>query len=791
MVINTLRTQGVSHKDKLLPQSPNIDWMSVILAWGLVLIVIRRLLVTNWTDDLYLIAYIANLAFLLGFFLGFSRFRRPTLIFFALTYGIFFIGWRLGLLQSSTPLWIEKVSMIFARLEIIFRRISINQPVYDNLLFLLLMMTLFWVIGLNTSYSLVRSKHVLRIIVPLFATLIVIHTYDPLIPSRNGYLYFFSFLAVLLIGRLFYLQQKEIWKQRQFYVPPQLSSEAFQFTIGVVCLLLVLAFLLPSNRAQLKAIARAWEKAKEPFQSLRKNFENAFSSLRVTSQIPTEFYERTLNLGRGNVLSEDEILTAIAQSKLPAETRLYWRSRVYDQYENGQWTVSEFSTRDIEANAFDVNFPSFPERPARLHSFTLYNNQPLKTLIFPAQPNWTNLAVQIEYAQNPDGSVDLFAIHSNPPLPIGKTYSARASLSSITEEQLRAAGEVYPLWVTERYLQLPDSLTERTKQLAFEITKDFDTPYEKTVAITEYLRSHITYVEMLEELPTNQEIIDWFLFDYQKGFCNYYATAEVLLLRSLGIPARLAVGFAEGTLEDLQTANVYVVRQRDAHAWPEVFFPNIGWIEFEPTSAQPALTRPRNPEKLPSELEISAPEVNPREILQKLQEKEAADTISSNGQPEFPTVPVIILLLVMLSLSIWLGLNRQRVAQAYLQLPEVLEKSIRGLGLPPPKLIVDWNQHTKLSPIEKSYQCINTALRILRDPAPAHYTPSERAAKLLQLLPEAEIAIREILQQYQKSLYGNANSQPINNLQHSKQVIRLARQKRLRYALMRLFNGSK
>jgi len=77
----------------------------------------------------------------------------------------------------------------------------------------------------------------------------------------------------------------------------------------------------------------------------------------------------------------------------------------------------------------------------------------------------------------------------------------------------------------------------------------------------------------------------------KQGFCNYYATAEVILLRSVGIPARLAVGYAQG--DNVDDPLLYTVRQRDAHAWPEVYFPGVGWVEFEPTASQPTLVRPQ------------------------------------------------------------------------------------------------------------------------------------------------------------------------------------------------------
>lgn len=92
-----------------------------------------------------------------------------------------------------------------------------------------------------------------------------------------------------------------------------------------------------------------------------------------------------------------------------------------------------------------------------------------------------------------------------------------------------------------------------------------------------------------EEPPANRELVDWLLFDKKEGFCTYYASAMVVMVRSLGIPARMGAGFSMGIFNP--ASNSFIVRERDAHTWVEVYFPQAGWVEFEPTSAQQTLDR--------------------------------------------------------------------------------------------------------------------------------------------------------------------------------------------------------
>ena len=136
-----------------------------------------------------------------------------------------------------------------------------------------------------------------------------------------------------------------------------------------------------------------------------------------------------------------------------------------------------------------------------------------------------------------------------------------------------------------RYLQLPDSFSARIRELAQQITAEEQTPFDKALAITRYLRENIVYETNISALPEGKDPLEWFLFDSQKGFCNYYASAEVLMLRSIGVPARLSVGFAEG--EAIEGSDRFQVKYGDSHAWPEIYFPGYGWVEFEPTASQP------------------------------------------------------------------------------------------------------------------------------------------------------------------------------------------------------------
>jgi transglutaminase-like putative cysteine protease len=181
----------------------------------------------------------------------------------------------------------------------------------------------------------------------------------------------------------------------------------------------------------------------------------------------------------------------------------------------------------------------------------------------------------------------------------GNSYRATVSVSTATENDLLAAGTEYPGWVLDRYLQLPGNMPPRVTDLAHELTKDVASPYEKAVAICNYLRT-LEYAVNIQAPPQGTDGVDYFLFETKEGYCQYFASAMTVLLRASGVPSRMVVGYGPGKAADQygtgdmpfnphgtpqDSENTFVVR--NSHAWSEVFFPGCGWMQFEPTPTYP------------------------------------------------------------------------------------------------------------------------------------------------------------------------------------------------------------
>ncbi|WP_199617571.1 transglutaminase-like domain-containing protein [Paenibacillus alkalitolerans] len=163
------------------------------------------------------------------------------------------------------------------------------------------------------------------------------------------------------------------------------------------------------------------------------------------------------------------------------------------------------------------------------------------------------------------------------------SYAFEASAGKGDWETLLSDRGTVPEQITRRNLQLPDGLPARVKQLAEQIVEEVpDNRLLRVSAVQRFLHESYTYTLDTELPPRGADFADTFLFERRAGYCNHFSTAMVVLLRSIGIESRWVKGFAPGT-PDADNAGTYVVRNKDAHSWVEVYFPGAGWVPFEAT----------------------------------------------------------------------------------------------------------------------------------------------------------------------------------------------------------------
>ena len=716
-----------------------------------------RLEATQWTEFLDLPRVLCVIGFLFGLALGYSIFSPRIVRFLGLIYGLFFIPWELGRTLGPGIPWPDRLQILDARLGVIIRQLIARETVQDSLLFLVLMAILFWFLGISAGYTLTRHAHPWRAILPAGLTLFVIHSFDPVITQRAWYLAVYLFFALVFVARLAYLHNQAKWKESRVALPPNLGLDFIRFTLFATAIIVLLAWTAPALARSMPPAERVYQRIRQPWNDFRDNFDNAFASLRATVGVVSDYYSSSLLLGRGNRLTDQPVILVTPQEELPDGARFYWRARTYDTYSNGLWRSTGMRTEAFDPRTDD--FPVEAEQGRQVIRFEMLAQSSSITLLTPQQPLWVSLPARAVVADNSDGSQDLSTFRADPSVQAGELYVSEASVSVATIAEMRAAGTDYPDWVKGRYLQLPDTVTQRTRELAHQITAGAETPYDKAAAITRYLRGNITYKETVPVQPANQDAVDWFLFDLKEGFCNYYASAEVVLLRSLGIPARWSVGYAEGEyLED----GSYLVRQRDAHAWPEVYFPNLGWVEFEPTASQPLLVRLEGDSQNPGGEDASAtngakrnfgPDEQPGLLRERdMEQGFGTGTVGAIGQAAARNWPYTVASLLISAVLLYLlWRSRKRVKMNYV--PIAMERTMLRLGFRPPKFLRHWAERARLPALERAYLEINAALaRLSKRPNPAD-TPSERTHNLILTLPGSEPPAKRLIKEYQLGIF--------------------------------------
>lgn len=183
---------------------------------------------------------------------------------------------------------------------------------------------------------------------------------------------------------------------------------------------------------------------------------------------------------------------------------------------------------------------------------------------------------------------DVEAVFAQEPIAQGQTYAVTSLASAATPDDLRQAGDDYPAYVRDRYLGVSDTVTVRTRELAADLAAGLGTPFDIAEAIERDLRARIVYEEDIQAPPSGVDVVDHVLFTTRAGYCEYYATAMAVMLRTLDVPARVVGGYYPVPYDrDLQG---FRYTEKNAHLWVEVYFPSFGWIPFEPTAGRPNLS---------------------------------------------------------------------------------------------------------------------------------------------------------------------------------------------------------
>jgi transglutaminase-like putative cysteine protease len=346
-------------------------------------------------------------------------------------------------------------------------------------------------------------------------------------------------------------------------ITPELFWLANGLAVGALCLTVLIFFTIPRVSA-------------------------GFGQKGSGEGLRTSGFSETVDLGMIGPIKRDPGI--VMRVELPDRTglqmdRFYLRGMAYDRYDGKSWTTRLSHRRALAespAGTFTVrHVSSRSPRPLGQIIRQTILLEALDTTVLFAAPYPESISGQFLAIQSdPTGAIYLpFSVSAR------LEYTVHSRPTPVAPADLQFQPAVYTEVFAQHFLQLPES-SERVGALAQEITRSKTSAYEKAQAIEAYLSRNYRY--SLDISPAVQtRPLEEFLFERKTGYCEHYATAMVVLLRNVGVPARLVTGFL--ATEWNEYGNYYLVRQRDAHAWVEVHLPHSGWVTMDPT---PAVSEP-------------------------------------------------------------------------------------------------------------------------------------------------------------------------------------------------------
>ncbi|MEA3376479.1 MAG: transglutaminaseTgpA domain-containing protein [Chloroflexota bacterium] len=573
------------------------SWSTLILLIGMVLSSALTLATTDWTEHLAIVPLVGLGGVLAGFLLGISRFPDWLTHIFGVIYGV---AWTTFLVVDALPgdlMLREQVFALGNRISAWVYQAFTGGTGQDAVIFLLLLSALYWILGYNAAWNTYRRPQPWVTALPFgIVTIIVTHYYTgPAALIR--YLGLYLLLALLYVGQAYIAKQKEVWREDRVAYDPTLNGSVLRASLLFAVTVMLLATLLPTTSASSISTSDVWQRARTPWETIEEEWRRLFSSIHGQAVEIAEPFGSTLSLGGPSTLEDIVVLDIVA----PDTTRYYWRTSVYAIYDGREWRLPPGETTPLPPDEQVGSNIDVASRQEVTQTITNYLSG-RQLLAGASQPVAFDREIRALVPTPEESLLEIYRASSVSPLSAGESYTVTSRVIDADATALRRAGSDYPDRITRLYLQLPGSLPQRVRTLAAEITAPGDTPYNKARLLESYLRSNITYDLTPPDFPGGWDYVDFLLFDSRRGYCDGYASAMVVMARSVGIPARLATGYGQG--EYNSERGMFRVRENNAHSWPEIYFPGYGWVEFEPTASEDPLIRPESEEE-------SAPPVSP------------------------------------------------------------------------------------------------------------------------------------------------------------------------------------
>ena len=500
---------------------------------------------------------------------GRLRFRRAMLA--GATIGTFAVTLSTTFAAPGAGAFRDKLGHLAILVNNWITQVLAGEAASDPTVFVIFLATSVWCATFVGSFVLARTGRVWDAVIFNGGCLVI----NVSVALTNLYpdLIVFTLGVLVLLVRIHIVNLQERWARHNIIPSGEMDWRLLRGGLTWTTVLVMMALLTPRVGAA-EVLNTAWSTFEAPYHSVEAEWQRFFAGVSGPSRLRGVSFSDSIRLGQAPNLGDRVIMT------VQAGAGHFWRAVTYDFYTGAGWRTTETDKADKVALAttdrerFDARFDIVV---------------PHSNILFAAnEPQKADVPHQFYTGQDRSYSTSLHALNRSQAAGL---YTVTSLVSVADKQTLRRAPVTYPDYIRQRYLQLPSTMPQRVKDLAHKLLDNVPDAYDRAEVLETYLRSPpYQYSPQVKATPPGRDPIDYFLFDLKQDFCEYFASAMVVMLREVGVPARLVEGFTTGTF-DAATVQ-YVVREQDAHAWVEVYFPQYGWIEFEPTPSQPPFSRP-------------------------------------------------------------------------------------------------------------------------------------------------------------------------------------------------------
>jgi len=622
------------------------DWLTLVLALGATMSVSLGLEQSGWSDNMppiTLVSVAAVVASLLIARSGLSIYMAWPL---AVLTGALVIFWQTLELVGPGNLE-QRLDAIYFRFQTWFDLAVHNGVSNDSLPFNVLVLSLTWLGVFLFGWSVYRWQNAWIGLIPGGVTLFL----DMALVGDDlaGSVLLYMLFGFLLVMRTNLMARIEVWRRQGTPYPQLLSLTFLNFSTWALLSLIALAWIAPAGPFATPAPVEATVRGLEEIGS---NFVRLSGPLKVKRVVPVHNYTGVLPFQGSIDLGDREVMTVTVNDPTVAGA-IRLRGAVYDEYGGGGWKAGGRTSVDLPAYIEDSLKAALENGEAQGKiipmTVTIERKSVVGTVLFsPGEPVATSLqSFEIEVPSsgfevipvpledggerlaledilttvvqqklgeefvgltasreersdlvhigvmrvNGDSLPDSLVVRPSSRLGEGRSYTISGFLPIVPPDELRAASIDDPAWVREQYLQLPEGFPGRVSLLAADIAQDGGNRYDKAFLLQEYLRQFPIDFD-IADTPPGRDTVDYFLFDSQRGYFDYHASAMTVMLRTLGIPSRLAVGFVIDEADKNLESGSYSIRDRNSYAWTEVYFPGHGWIAFNPSPDRPEALNP-------------------------------------------------------------------------------------------------------------------------------------------------------------------------------------------------------